>query len=101
MLPRGVAIIDGFLRGPTLATTVTGKVDVASNNLNVRGILFPIYGSDMGPFQAKFHGIDEGRASLSYDVAGALQDPVVRIHPFGDPAPGVLRKLFAGDWDEK
>jgi hypothetical protein len=101
MFPRGVVIIDGILRGPTLAAAVSGKIDIANSNLNLRGILFAIYASHTGPFQPNFHWLQEGRVNLSYEVLGSLQDPVMRINPFGDPAPGLLRKLFARDWDDK
>jgi hypothetical protein len=101
MLPHRVVVNDGLLRGPTLAATISGKIDIANNDLNLRGTLFPIYASDLGLFQPNLHWGQEGWFSLNYGVTGLLRNPVVQINPFGDPAPGLLRKLFARDWDNK
>jgi hypothetical protein len=35
MFPHRVVVIDGLLRGPTLAATVSGKIDIANNDLSV------------------------------------------------------------------
>jgi hypothetical protein len=101
MSPRGVVIIDGLLRGPALAAAVSGKINIANDNLDLRGILFPIYAPDAVLFQPNVYQIPEGWADLAYEVSGTLRDPVVRINPFGDPAPGLLRKLFAREWDDQ
>ena len=96
-----VVVSNGFLRSAAFAATISGNLDIGHNDLNLWGTLLPVYASDQRLFRPTPHSTQEGSVSLTYEVIGSLQAPAVRINPFGDPAPGLLRKLFTPDWDDK
>ncbi|HEX3936421.1 MAG TPA: DUF3971 domain-containing protein [Xanthobacteraceae bacterium] len=97
--PGRVALHDGVVRGPVLGGTIDGLIDYASENMDLRGTLIPLYGANnlLGqlPVVGLFLGGEkEGLVGVTYEVVGRPGNPVLHVNPLSALAPGLLRKVF-------
>jgi hypothetical protein len=95
-----IVVHDGTVVGPLMGATIEGKIDFAKNDVKVRGAVIPLF-MDQGPLLITPLPPAEGVISASYEISGPIAAPVVRIDPAGPFAPGLLRKLFSFDSNEK
>ncbi|MFZ3310808.1 MAG: DUF3971 domain-containing protein [Xanthobacteraceae bacterium] len=97
--PGRIALHDGVVRGPVLGGTIDGLIDYASNGMDLRGTLIPLYGANnlLGqlPVVGLFLGGEkEGLVGVTYEVVGKPGNPVLHVNPLSALAPGLLRKVF-------
>jgi hypothetical protein len=100
-LVEGVAEVkDARAFGPDLGLTAKGKIDLASNTLDLEGTLVPAYviNSILGNIPlvgGLFTGEPGGGVfAVTYKMKGPRDDPKVTANPLTALAPGFMRKLF-------
>jgi AsmA-like C-terminal region/Protein of unknown function len=99
---RLLTIEKGRLSGSQLGLTMRGRVDLASERLDLNGTIVPLYGLNwvigklplVGPFLTGREG--EGAFAVTYSVTGPPSNPEVSVNPLAVLAPGFLRDLFSG-----
>jgi hypothetical protein len=97
--PTKMVLRDGVIWGPAIGATIEGQIDHARNDALLRGTYVPAYGLNnlfarlpvVGLFMG---GPQEGLFGVTYEIAGPLASPTLRINPISAVAPGFLRKLF-------
>ena len=92
-------IKEGVVRGPTIGATIEGMIDVAKNDVRMRGTFVPLYGLNNAFGQIPIVGLflggaNEGLVGITYEVVGPPSAPVLRVNPISAVAPGFLRKFF-------
>ena len=86
-----------------LAIEITGLINPTTGEVNISGILLPVYGLTylLGyvPLIGQLlTGLDnEGLFSTRFQVTGTLDNPITDISA-SSVAPGLLRDLFSPDW---
>ncbi|MGU3495704.1 DUF3971 domain-containing protein [Xanthobacteraceae bacterium A53D] len=95
-----IALRDGAIWGPVAGVTFDGTIDFAAERVAVRGTYVPAYGLNnmfsklpiLGAFLGG--GPNEGLLGVTFEVAGPMSGPTLRINPLSAVAPGFLRKIF-------
>jgi hypothetical protein len=98
--PGQLSIRDGVVRGPLIGATIDGAIDYRRDDVRMRGTLVPLFGLNnmfgrlpiVGLFLGG--GSNEGLVGITYEVAGPLGNPVLRVNPISAVAPGFMRKFF-------
>ncbi|MEM8752946.1 MAG: AsmA-like C-terminal domain-containing protein, partial [Pseudomonadota bacterium] len=94
---------DATARGGQIGVTLSGDYDVARDRLDFDGVFTPLYqiNSVLGeiPLIGKvFTGGDgQGVFAFTFSVKGAAEDPDISVNPLSVLAPGIFRRIFAGD----
>jgi len=103
-----VTINDGRAYGPGLGITIFGKVNLASNQLDLEGTIIPIYSlnaalGDIPLIGDILTGFEEGGGlfGFTYEVTGPREDPEVSVDPLSLLTPGILRRLFSAPSDDE
>jgi hypothetical protein len=97
---------DAVIWGPALGATLEGTIDYAADRLNLHGTFVPIYAVNNLFSQLPIIGAligggkDEGLLGITFQVAGPIRSPTLRVNPFSAVMPGVFRKLFEFRDDE-
>lgn len=78
--------------GPSMGLSMDGDYDPASGNLDMRGVISPIY--LLNAIGAPFARKGEGLIGLNYRLRGPAASPKVRVNPLSALAPGALRDIF-------
>jgi hypothetical protein len=92
--------------GSELGITGGGKIDLASDSIDLGGTIVPAYTLNsllgkiplIGPIITGEKG--GGIFAATYSVNGALAEPDVSVNPLSALAPGFLRRLFGGSPSE-
>ncbi|MTH96925.1 AsmA-like C-terminal domain-containing protein [Roseibium sp. RKSG952] len=90
----------GALKGAVIGGTVSGKVNLESQQLDLTGTFVPIYA--INNLFAKIPiigwalggGRSEGLLGVTYKLAGPIADPKFSVNPISAIAPGIFRKMF-------
>jgi hypothetical protein len=93
-------IKDALIGGPAVGVTIRGTVDIAGEELGLSGTYIPAYGLNtvfsgiplVGPILSGRSG--EGIFGMTFEVAGRMENPTIKINPMSTIAPGLLRRLF-------
>lgn len=94
-------------QGPALGLTASGYVDMATQAIEIDGVLVPSFGVNsalggipiIGDLVVGRDG--EGVFSLTYSVRGTLEKANVSVNPLSALAPGVIRRVFENPSDTK
>ena len=94
-------------QGPALGLTANGYIDMASQAIEIDGVLVPSFGVNsalggipiIGDLVVGRDG--EGVFSLTYGVRGTLEKANVSVNPLSALAPGVIRRVFENPSDTK
>lgn len=94
-------------QGPALGLTASGYIDMASQDIEIDGVLVPSFGVNsalggipiIGDLVVGRDG--EGVFSLTYSVRGTLEKANVSVNPLSALAPGVIRRIFENPSDTK
>ena len=94
-------------QGPALGLTASGYIDMASQAIEIDGVLVPSFGVNsalggipiIGDLVVGRDG--EGVFSLTYSVRGTLEKANVSVNPLSALAPGVIRRVFENPSDTK
>lgn len=94
-------ISDAGAHGPSVGFTMQGQLDQAMKEINVNGVILPVYAlnSLLGsiPIVGKIlTGGDGGLFGVTYRIEGSTETPKVSVNPLSAFAPGFLRKIFQG-----
>ncbi len=97
-----VGISKGRATGNALGITLEGRIDTATTQMNIKGVLVPanLINSLFTkiPIIGKLAGKEgEGLIAFNYKVDGSYSDPDVSVNPFSGLTPGVLRGVFSGE----
>lgn len=95
-----ISFRDGAIWGPVAGATFDGTIDFAAERINMRGTYVPAYGLNnlfsklpiLGNILGG--GPNEGLVGVTFEVAGPMAAPALRINPLSAVAPGFLRKMF-------
>ncbi|HSI42457.1 MAG TPA: DUF3971 domain-containing protein [Xanthobacteraceae bacterium] len=95
-----LAIREGAIWGPAIGSTFDGSLDFANDRAAIRGTYVPAYGLNnlfsrlpvLGFFLGG--GPNEGLVGVTFEIAGPLSGPTLRVNPISAVAPGFLRKIF-------
>lgn len=94
-------------QGPALGLTASGYIDMATQAIEIDGVLVPSFGVNsalggipiIGDLVVGRDG--EGVFSLTYSVRGTLEKANVSVNPLSALAPGVIRRVFENPSDIK
>jgi hypothetical protein len=98
--PGVLDIKDAVIYNSTMGLTTEGRVNFASNEIDVSGTFVPAYSVNTMLSKIPLVGVllgggqNEGVIGVSYRVRGPLASPRVTINPLSAIAPGILRKLI-------
>jgi hypothetical protein len=98
---ENVIIKHGTAVGPLFGATISGKIDLAREDVKLRGAMVPFFGSDPAIFRRAYLDPPETLISLNYGIEGRAEAPSVRLDPFGPLAPALLRELFASEKNQR
>jgi len=95
-----MTITRGALQGAVFGGTVSGAVNLSTQNMDLTGTFVPIYALNnifanipvLG--FALGGGSGEGLLGVTYRLSGPLTDPVLSVNPVSAVAPGIFRKMF-------
>jgi len=107
VLDRQVQIVGFRTHGESIGLTADGRVDLASNVLDLRGVLVPA--SRMQKLLGKIPILgtiltgtdDTGLVAVNYAVKGQADDLKITAKPLSVLTPGILRDLFHLDGDSE
>ncbi|SFR10645.1 AsmA-like C-terminal region-containing protein [Poseidonocella sedimentorum] len=92
LTPSRLTITEARATGPSLGITVDGIYDRQRRNLDMQGVLSPIYAINMlGGFLARK---GEGLIGFTYTVTGDPAAPRIGVNPLSALTPGFLREIF-------
>ncbi|MEM1078730.1 MAG: AsmA-like C-terminal region-containing protein [Pseudomonadota bacterium] len=91
--PDGITLREGRANGPAIGITFEGAVMPARNQLDLQGVVSPIYMLN-GIGGALMARRGEGLLGVSYRLSGAPTQPEVQVNPLSLLTPGVFRDLF-------
>ena len=86
--------------GLSLGASVSGNINLESNDLQLEGVLIPAYAINailnkiplLGKIITGIEG--EGIIGFNYKVAGNIENPEYTINPFSVLTPGIVRSIF-------
>ena len=87
----------GTAVGPVFGATISGRIDLAREDVKLRGVIVPLFGSDPAIFPPAYLDPPETLISLNYGIEGRAEARSLRLDPFGPLAPALLRELFASE----
>ena len=80
--------------GGSLGISADGIYELASKQLDFRGVISPVYFvNGIGSLLTRR---GEGMFGFSYRMTGPADDPKVKVNPLSILAPGVIREIFRG-----
>lgn len=92
LTPRAIEISKGSAIGASLGVSMAGVYQTASRELNVQGVISPIY--IVNGVGAVLTRRGEGLFGFNYRMGGTADDPQVSVNPLSILTPGMFRDLF-------
>ena len=87
-----LTLTEGAAVGGSLGISADGIYDMASKQLDFRGVISPIYFvNGIGSFLTRR---GEGLFGFNYRMTGTASDPQVGINPLSILTPGMFRQIF-------
>jgi Protein of unknown function/AsmA-like C-terminal region len=92
----------GRVYGSQLGLTFQGRIDLATDTLDLEGTIVPLYGVNWTIGQIPIIGRllrgseGEGAFAMTYGMRGPVDEPTISVNPLSALAPGFLRDLFSG-----
>jgi uncharacterized protein YhdP len=92
----------GRVYGSQLGLTFQGRIDLATDTLDLEGTIVPLYGINWTIGQIPIIGRllrgseGEGAFAATYGMRGPVDEPTISVNPLSALAPGFLRELFSG-----
>ena len=99
LTPERLTLREMAAMGASLGISADGTYDLAAKQLDVSGVISPIY------FVNAIGGVlsrrGEGLFGFTYRMTGPTSGPAVSVNPLSMFTPGALRRVFnVGDWVE-
>ena len=98
--PAGVDLRESSAVGASLGLTMSGSYDFTESNMDMQGVITPIYLLNGILEQTKIFGglfgkqTGEGLFGFNYTVKGSVDDPKVAVNPLSILTPGLFREIF-------
>ncbi|WP_245926805.1 AsmA-like C-terminal domain-containing protein [Breoghania corrubedonensis] len=94
-----LTIDSGALRGSVLGGAIDGTINLASQQVNLKGTFVPAYAvnnlfGQIPVLGQLVGGRNGGLLGVNFRVTGSLDTPVVSVNPMSAIAPGIFRKIF-------
>jgi len=96
-----VTIEDAQTAGISIGVTASGKVNLDTDGVDMRGTIVPLYAinSLLGNIpligDLLVGGEGEGIFAATYSITGTTEEPKITVNPLAVLAPGFLRNLFS------
>jgi len=91
---------ESYVKGPIIGASIRGKVDYASQRVNLGGTYVPLQGinsalCDIPLFGPIVAGLEcEGVFGITYAIQGPMSQPQVIVNPLSMFTPGILRGIM-------
>ena len=92
LTPRAIEMTKGSAIGASLGVSMAGVYQTANRQLNVQGVISPIY--LVNGVGAVLTRRGEGLFGFNYRMTGTADDPQVSVNPLSILTPGMFRDLF-------
>lgn len=90
---RYLTLVNSSAVGPSIGLSMDGVYDLTTSQMNMRGVLSPIY--LVNAIGSVLTRKGEGLFGFSFTVKGKAADPVVSVNPLSGIAPGFYVRFFA------
>lgn len=93
-------IEETYLKGPIVGATLRGKLDYATERINIGGTYIPLQGINnaLGGIPLLGQILSgprrEGIFGITFALQGPMRRPQVIVNPFSAVAPGIFREMF-------
>ena len=102
-----VTVTEGVAKGTTVGATASGQLDLNNQRIQLTGTYIPAFGLNnlagripvVGAITGA--GSNEGLLGVTFRVFGPLEDPILEINPLSAIAPGIFRRIFEFQTDER
>jgi len=100
LTPSAITLTEASAVGSSLGLTMEGYYDFAGDNMDMQGVITPIYALNglfeqsklFGQFFGKKRG--EGLIGFTYTLSGSADAPIVGVNPLSALTPGLFREIF-------
>lgn len=92
LTPRAVQIAEASAVGPGLGISLDGTYMLASKQLDLRGVISPLY--LINSIGSVLTRKGEGLIGFNYSVTGTAASPDVNVNPLSALTPGMFREIF-------
>jgi len=90
--PRAVTLTRSSAVGPSLGISLDGIYDLGSGLMDMQGVISPVY--FLNGIGQIFSRRGEGLFGFTFQLAGAADNPQVKVNPLSILTPGMFRELF-------
>ena len=92
LTPRRLQVLEAAAVGPSIGISADGNYDIARKNLDIRGVISPVY--FLNGIGSIFSRRGEGLFGFNYRVSGGADDPRIGVNPLSILTPGMFRRMF-------
>jgi hypothetical protein len=92
LTPSKLTIYSSSAIGPSIGLSMDGTYDLSTNNLDMRGVISPVY--LINQIGSVLTRKGEGVFGFNYTLTGSAADPTVSVNPLSALTPGMLRNMF-------
>ena len=91
-LPEQIKFEKASAFGPSIGISLEGYYDKSNNNLNMQGVLSPLY--VVNAIGSIFTRKGEGLLGFNYRLKGNAEKPQVLVNPLSIFTPAIFREIF-------
>jgi hypothetical protein len=92
---EGITVSRSSAVGASMGVSMAGSYSTASQSLNMKGVISPIY--MINGIGSVLTRPGEGVFGFNYDLTGSVDDPQVSVNPLSILTPGMFREMFRSD----
>jgi len=92
LTPEQVILTRSSATGPSMGISLDGYYTLANRNLDLQGVLSPIY--LLNAIGSIFTRKGEGLIGFNFTIRGSADSPRVGVNPFSALTPGMFREIF-------
>ncbi|MDK9698079.1 MAG: DUF3971 domain-containing protein [Siculibacillus sp.] len=102
-----VTVTEGVAKGNTVGATASGQLDLNNQRISLSGTYIPAFGLNNLAGRIPVFGAitgagsDGGLVGVTFRVFGGLEDPILEVNPLSAIAPGIFRRIFEFQRDER
>ncbi|MEX0368487.1 MAG: AsmA-like C-terminal region-containing protein, partial [Ruegeria sp.] len=92
LTPSTMTLTQASATGPSMGLSMDGVYDVAGGNLDMQGVISPLY--LINGIGSIFTRRGEGLIGFNYRLRGPAANPRVQVNPLSALTPGMFREIF-------